>query len=246
MLSIHESRPHLEEAWIVFHAQVAAKLRPLKSGEKGEVCLIPTSIAVRTIVEELESEPQFDKLVEALKQVVEKQGFHTSKNLDTWKGAVKTALRRSGYYLDPFNPSHLTGQRLVQIFEGRGAKYTHLSPLQFLHLPWGTAPIVCKSFEIRKFTQEELDALLQTEITRNFYTGSMADTELLSRYWFLIMSESYASRPLGKIPAEEMADSRHICPQYTQFPQIESALYRIALCDWRPWHKQLSGGKRHR
>jgi len=185
------------------------------------------------LVDRIEESKEFLDLVVATEK--EYSGPLSGRNPSRWISHVQTFLRLSGFYLDSFEELQWSQENMVdkyeKAFRPNSDTLTHLIPLEFFSfygdcLDW-------RSFQIRRFSCEEIDSLLMNPAKKVFYKEAYVNSEKLSQWWLLSVQEIKPRKDLGKI----MIEGYPVPPRvsYSQHPAaVESALKLLALYDWRP------------
>ena len=107
---------------------------------------------------------------------------------------------------------------------------THLAPLKYVTFA-GTGCIDCGSFQIRKFTKEELDSLLRNEARRIFFQWACVDTEELQDWLFAVVEERLPIQVRGSV---QLRFDLGFKPRFSSYPApVERVLVTLALYDWR-------------
>jgi len=146
-------------------------------------------------VERLEQTTEFKSLVGAADQEVSKADF--GKKLSGFSAfLLRTFLRLSGTYGEHL-PSelfaiaegeHLTlARRFRQEVTAAKQKSIYLAPIELVSFERDVMNF--KSFEIRRFTETELDDILKQRVCRLFYPWATVDTSELASYWFLVCED---------------------------------------------------------
>jgi hypothetical protein len=98
-----------------------------------------------------------------------------------------------------------------------------------------------KSFAIRRFSREELAAILQSGINQTFYPHAQLDTATLKDYSFIYVQEEIEESPFVLNHPMEMSEP--LKRKFTEFPKpVEAALRILALYDWKSWMMDCSQG----
>jgi hypothetical protein len=191
-------------------------------------------VEIAATVEELEESSEFGALVRATQETF-RGAFHNAKSENRWKWSVQTFFRRSGFY------THTDGisfdqEKLFAVyceaFGRRESNVRYLAPLELVE--FAKTRINCASFEIRRFSNTELDEFLQTGVNRVFYRYAVADTSRLSDYWFLVVHEAEKTHPISTRITVDLSGIGSVFPSYSLPPApVERALRVLALFDWQ-------------
>lgn len=199
-------------------------------------------------VERLESQPAFRELVEATRDAYRDDGHDSSLFYGGWESAIGNFFRRSGYYLDCAEEGKIPDyeklfQQYCRAFMAREVKATYLVPLEGVHLmePSGKdlTPrrhlIEYNDFVIRRFSRDELEHLSGNRVSRVFYPYAVWDTQKLSCYLYMVISNSKPISGIGKIILDFSGlykIKRRPAPDW--LAPFQMALYRLVLYDWLP------------
>lgn len=236
----------LKDKFCAYIVSFQAKLRR-KSGEspgKGPLKLHPTrALELQTAIAEAESKAEFQTLTKETRSLF--LGDFHRKNESAWKGAVKNFFRRSGYYLDVSEgktPDEETlFARYCDAFQKRERQVTYLALLEFVC--FSKESMDFGSFQVRRFTSDELEAILQRRMSSVFYPQAATDIKRLQDYWFIHLTESTPTPRLGRISVDtSQSRIEWASVEYSQYPKVvESALQVLTLFDWQAdWWKKSS------
>jgi hypothetical protein len=228
----------LTTAWRRYDAIVFDRLkglqRPAKS--KGTIRLYRNvNRLLFEAVEDLEKSGEFSQLLQAIQSEEIAKGFHKKSHRSFWEHALTNVLRRSGYYLDRARdekdlPDSLQS-KIMSHFDKREEVITFLAPMEYVCLKINE--LHCETFDIKKFTEAELDQYFEISLCEVFYPWAVVDTATLSGYWFIVMTERRPINPLGRIDAN-LGEVGKVRARYSPFPEIERAIHALALANWQP------------
>ncbi len=228
---------NLEEVWERYASLVKKQLGrlPLEETPKGTLRLVRNRITeVRETIDRLEKSREFSSLVQTVRSTVMAAGYHKG-NLSFWEHAIRSALRRSGFYFRLANAHHVSSKamlrRLVGLFERKERNITYLAPMEYA--TFSANRISGETFEIRTYSNAELDSLLDVSVDQLFYPWAVIDTSFLSSYWFIVVKEKKPIPPLGTFNLD-LASVGKVSINYSPYPPLERAIQRLALLDWQP------------
>jgi len=218
---------------------------------------------LRTLVLKLEQENSFGKLVEETMSEfgiddasfletfpllydtlskyidVEDLGLESLALFESPEEVVKIAISnffcRSGCYFNIFRKSIPDTDKLFEeycnAFKKKEIKKKYLIPLG--NVGFSRPSMNFGEFEIKKFSLQELDTILQNNINKVFYQYASVNLERLIRFWYV-----YAERtvnPLEGLGWESLESGKQEFSyhSYGVHPKsLESVLQNIALFDW--------------
>ncbi len=148
----------------------------------GELCLVHgASASLSQLVSTLESADEFAELCQAIRQ-----SGATGFGAHGWNHAIGNWFRRSGLCQriaagEPLPDAHILFENLRSELSRTEHVVTHLALIEYVsfhqkRLDFGR-------YEIVRFTPNELEALLQSEIRAAFYPWSVVPTSGLSNYF---------------------------------------------------------------
>lgn len=188
---------------------------------------------LRSLVEDLESQTEFNNLINETALNFSKEPYKShSLEYICWRQNVETFFRRSGFYLSAYK-GEIQGNAIrqyVEAFEQDTGLKRYLVPLEFVD--FGGDQIDFGSFRIVQLYQDDLEALLQTEINHLFFPYAYADLSKLAGLWFLEVVETADAWKPGSCGLIEMRGPE-VGLTFTDFPpKVEYALKLLALYDW--------------
>jgi hypothetical protein len=146
--------------------------------------------------------------------------------------AISNFFRRSGCYFNIFRKRIPDTDRLFEeycsAFRKKEIKKKYLIPLG--NVEFSRPSMNFGEFEIKKFSLEELDTILQNNINRVFYQYASVNLERLIHFWYV-----YAERAVNPLEllGEEFREQEFSYHSYGVHPKsLESVLQNIALFDW--------------
>ena len=233
----------LREAFLNFIEAAQAKLQALrKQAEEQVLGKSISEIALPWIVEELESEQEFDRLVAETRSAFSGDR-HRKSTEELWRRAVHNYFCRSGYYLslvsgESASPDEFFSNYCFSLTEPK-VQTTYLSPLEFVN--FAESSMDFGTFQIKRFSIQELQALLQNRVNSIFYPWAAISSDslkLLSQYWFIQTTEPAEPSQIGVFRVQSSSSttllfSGYAEREYTGFPPaVESALRQLCLFDW--------------
>jgi len=150
---------------------------------------------MNTEVERLEQTTEFKSLVGAADQEFSKADFG-EKFSGSWVFLLHTFLRLSGTYeghlsSEPFATAEgehlILTRRFRQEVTATKHKSIYLAPIEFVSFERDVMNF--ERFEIRRFTETELDDILKQRVCGLFYPWATVDTSELASYWFLVCED---------------------------------------------------------
>jgi hypothetical protein len=232
----------LVDVWNRYQDKVQRDLCQLAGDirNKGPLRLVGNkSLHLKTLVDDLESGPEFDSLVTEVRSASLPDGYHGGNEF-FWKVALKNFLRRSRFYNDLGEGKCIVQAemltRLSDAFHKRTTQVTFLAPMEYVC--FGCDSMEIRHFTIRQFKKDQLGDLLQNSVNEVFYPWAHVDTDQLARYWFIVVPDTKPTQALGKF-GFALGDIGKVNIQFTKYPVIELALRELALVDWEAdWLKQ--------
>ena len=138
---------------------------------------------LRSIVEKLESSPNFKKQL----------------SFDEPRSAVENFFKRSHFYTDTYDNKKPKQEDLFELFwcqlPTRKVRTTRLRLMNGVYFE--SKALDFDLFRIHKFTKQELDALIDRQTRDAFYPYAKLDTDFVSQFWF-ILEETVAEHNLEK------------------------------------------------
>lgn len=231
---------NLNRAWDKFSALASKRLCKVGCpvSQKGELRLIRNrNREILDAVSTLEESEEFNLLATELRSTTPSDSNrHIHIHLSFWKQPLRNFLRRSGYYLQLANreeqQTNVTLQKLLAAFDNQDENITYLAPMELISLQ--TEEISCSTFKIQRFSQSELDNLLDTRLNEVLYPASVYDTEFLANYWFLVVKDRRKPTQLFDVLNMPWPSFGEVNLKYAPYPSLEKALRRLVFYDWRP------------
>ncbi len=142
---------------------------------------------LRHLVEEIETSDKFGELVKET-LIAFPPGDPADKEPTYRAGEIGNFFRRSRCYILIYSGQRIdlraTLEALTNHFGNKQIQIRYLVPLRFLGI-YGYDFIDFSRFQIRKFSEEELDEILQTEVNKTFYQSNFIDVKQIRDYWFI-------------------------------------------------------------
>jgi hypothetical protein len=197
---------------------------------------------LRGVVEDLETGAEFKELVAEVRLAFSADEYH-GRDEALWAFALRTFLRRSGYYLDLSEGKTLAHEdvirRLADACRRQSKQVTYLAPMEYLYL--GCDLMTFKRFMIRRFQKAELEGMLQQSVNEVFYPWAyVRDVGKLTWYSMIVVSEAEPMDRVASLGAG-LAELGKITLRYTRYPGIASALQHLTLVDWEAPRAQGPG-----
>src|SRR6266404_9030810 len=197
----------LEQAFIAYMNLAKAKLRPrsVRPPSQQTIQLLETrSMELRRLVDEIENSPQFSGLVEATAAAFprESEVHHLRGGLEVpvQRSDIENFFRRSRCYLSIHSgkeiDTHNSLRDLIAEFRKEEIRVRYLVPLRYVQ--FNTELLEFNGFQIRRFSVEELNEILQNDVRDVFYQWHTVDASEIEEYWFIdflevIESASYST-----------------------------------------------------
>lgn len=213
-------------------AQREFQKRREKSDIQGRVrLLLDEEELLRRAVKSLEESQDFSELAKATAQDYHEDEFETRIS-GKWEMHAQAYFRLSGLYLSLSKGQAPPLSEVIEhyraAFQAESHIVTHLAPLEFVG--FSEDVIDCGGFQIRRFTREELDAILKNPVKKIFYERAYIDSKEIEDYWFLHVKEKVPAKEPGRTIV--VLDAR-VTSSYSQYPQaVQAALTRLALYNW--------------
>jgi hypothetical protein len=157
-----------------------------------------------------------------------------------WRHAVGNVLRRSGFYMNIFeeklNDPSEEFERYMQVFKRPERKISYLALLEYVSFEQNN--IDCGHFQIKRFSRDELDAVLGNSINEIFYPWAVVDLDQITDYWFIYIEETVSATEIGYINLDfDLSDDDRYCVKMRYTPRpfpalLESIIKLLALFDW--------------
>lgn len=196
-------------------------------------------------VKELEKSSEFDLLVEETLNLY--SGNYHSKNKSAWEQTVKDFFRRSGYYYNFFDGSNINidvlFRKYCESFKQRKTEVIYLAPLEFVDFKPDNLVMDFGTFQIRKFSKNELEIIFQNQINEIFYPGAVIDLDLMQNYWYIYFTQEEEITKIGYINLVlDFNSLEKVKSKYTNFPQaLEQKLRILSLYHWQAdWWKKYN------
>ncbi len=194
-------------------------------------------------VKELDKSSEFDFLVEETSNLY--SGDYHGKNKSAWEQAVKNFFRRSGYYIDLFEDKNIDNDDLFrkyyESFKQHKTEIIYLAPLEFVDFKPDNLVMDFGTFQIRKFSKNELEIIFQNQINEIFYPGAVIDLDLMQNYWYIYFTQEEEITKIGYINLGlDFNSLEKVKSKYTNFPQaLEQKLRILSLYHWQAdWWKK--------
>lgn len=209
-----------------------------------------TEIDLKSQVNELETNQLFHNLIIETRYTF--SGFQHKKDRGNiidiykgeWKNRVRNFFRRSNIYYDICLRNNIDIDVLfntyIDAFQRTEINEFYLAPLEYVNFAKDSMEF--GQFQIKKFTINDLNDILQNRINKIFYPSAFIDAEQIEEYWFLCASKSIPAPKIGVIYLEqaEGMDICHVDIEYANYPEeIMPFLKSLSLFDWgADWLKE--------
>ena len=156
--------------------------------------------------------------------------------------AITSFFCRSGVYRSHFSGESISPIAVSDSLQSALSATTHrvkyLAPLELVS--FGAEIVDCGSYQIRTFSRQQLDDLLENDVRSDFYQRLRIDTAALEPYWFIVV-EGTEPHPLCADYSLEQDLSPSWPVEFSPYPQVlDKALRRFALFSWK-WRGGLGG-----
>lgn len=158
-----------------------------------------------------------------------------------WMMAISNFFRRSGYYFSfcegkTANSDNLF-ERYKSAFNKDKIEITYLVPLE--NVRFVGSPLDFGDFQIKQFSEEELEAILQNRLNECFYQWAVADIQSLKDYWFICIKENISTTDMiSFIDFKDVASQR-----FTDYSQkVQYAIQILSIYNWGYKGKNSSNG----
>ena len=193
------------------------------------------------VIEKLEGRGEFLQLVIETRAAF-RDRYHTSD--DYWaREAVKHFFRRSDFYLGIFEGKSINTEgifeKYVAAFQDDRIQVTYLTLLEGVRFTSSTSCMNFNTFQIRRFSAEELADMAGNQVNQIFYPWAVIDAKRLHDYWLLsITRPEPRSHPLRTLDPLDWTMIDWVKPEYQsaieEF-QFGSPRQILALFAWEDW-----------
>jgi len=198
--------------------------------------LIRREELTRHVVESLESSNEYKELISAVRSLSDADKKAPDRPVfDTTDRDVGTYLRKSGFYLglaagESPQPDGIASGLRSAFTESSTYTAHFYAPLGYTYLE--TPVLRCPGFEIRQYSHQELDELLNSDIVRTFNPKAEIDVSDLVEHNILHCWAELASPPqLSKDFLEEIGQPQTLS---SVADPLHNPLRLIALLNWLP------------
>jgi hypothetical protein len=201
---------------------------------RGQLRLVPNPDGkIRDTVDRLERSQQFEQLVATTQQSFSPTDHSTKW---WWTESIQNFFRRSGFYLlaadDQAPPVDEFFAKYVTAFSTKERHVTHIAPIE--HVEFARENLDFGLFTIRRFSRNQLAALLETSVNRVFYPWAISDVRPLDDYWFVSLEKTLPRTQPGVIVfGVNLSEIDKVTPTYTAFPELEKALLPLVSYPWQ-------------
>ena len=196
---------------------------------------------LRRLVEGIETSPEFGEFVKqtlnALPDVPRGKPQYTNDSSIAERGKeIGHFFRRSRCYTSLYSGKDIdtetTFRDLITEFRKKEFQVRRLIPLS--QVGFSEEQIQFKGFEIRRFSPEELNEIVQNDVMEVFYDWITIDVSEIEGYWFIDLVRLETSRPGWRTVSVDDLD--FIAPVREEFgalpKEIASVLEPLILYDW--------------
>ena len=193
------------------------------------------------VVERLEREGDFYQLMTETRAEFPDQ-YHTYD--DYWaREAVQNFFRRSGFYLDAFTGKDINVEgaleRYVTAFQDDKTEVTCLTLLEGVEFTSSVSSLNFNTFQIRRFSAEELAGIVGNRINQIFYPQAVIDIKRLQDYWFLSTTHPQPrSHPIRTLDTLDWSRVGQIDPYYQSGAEelrFGSPNQILTIFAWEEW-----------
>src|SRR5262249_41253764 len=248
-MGLEENKDEIHKAFIVYVELVSdaltrpASLKESMVDDSIRLAYIDPGLRLRSLVEKLEASEEFDNLRSAIDRAVDSGARKIPSTgiryYSIYSLSLPNFFRRSHFYSDASEGLKANPE---EVFESFWASLVHrkvrTARLRLLDRVWFTSKTLDFGiFRIQKFTKDELDELIDSEIREVFYRETRLNTEFVSQYWFIV-EENLTEHGLaikGKIPWAPLAVQRNLPDRVIQL---------LSLYEWTPdWVREDFDGE---
>jgi hypothetical protein len=187
---------------------------------------------IRESVAALEATEEFDELATATRSAFHPRPSRSDHSI--WVNAVGNFFRRSGFYLNAAAGKAIADKMSFTdysaAFGASTRNVTYLAPIE--HVEFARATLDLGSFQIRRFTTDELARLLEVDTNRVFYQWALSDVGVLDDYWYVTLTKTVERKDPGHIPIN-LADIDKVSPAFARFPELSEALLPLICFPWQ-------------
>ena len=233
----------LEQAFNAYLNLAKSELRPQAKPQSQRIQLLETrSMELRRLVEGIETSPEFGEFVKqtlnALPDVpCGKPQYTTDSSVTDRAKELGHFFRRSRCYTSLYSEKDIdtetTFRDLITEFRKKEFQVRRLIPLS--QVGFSVEQIQFKGFEIRRFSAEELNEIVQNDVMEVFYDWITIDVSEIEGYWFIDLVRLETSRPGWRTLSVDDLD--FIAPVREEFgalpKEIASVLEPGTFSKWR-------------
>ncbi len=232
--------------------------RPKEDISDGMLRLIKSvtidSIELNSIVSRVEENPAFQRLIEATAiSFSEYKNHHfyiysgivkilkkpvpVYNNQLFWFTIISNFFRRSECYFRLYDREKINRNQFFKDYcdalKKNNVEFVYLVPLEGVQ--FDVSIIDFGDFKIQRFTENELNIILQNHIGGVFYYWAFADTRSLKKYWFIYVKESIPLAEVGSLHSDMRDDLlKQRFAGYSQ--KVQSALQVLSIYNWGKPH----------
>lgn len=213
---------------------VENKVQHIEKRTKGTLTLFRRNIDYEVI--QLEKGDEFKKLISE-SQKLESPFVESSwyKDISVWQNAIKNFFRRSGVYLNLFKGKCIDFDDIAKNYENafdkKETKVKYLAPIEYVY--FSKEIFNFKTFMIKRFSENELNQILNQEVNEYFYSFATIDTKMMNNYWFIQIDDiELFSKDNDILDFNEIDIVKF---KHTDYPnKLELVLKKLSLFNWAP------------
>ena len=216
---------------------VENNVQNIEKRTKGTLTLFRRNIAYEVI--QLEKSDEFKQLISESQKLespfVESSWYKDISLFTVWQNAIKNFFRRSGIYLNLFNGKRIDFDDITKNYENafdkKETKVIYLAPIEYVY--FSKEILNFKTFMIKRFSEKELNEIINQEVNEYFYSFATIDTKMMKNYWFIQIDdiESF-SKDNNMLDFNEIDIVKF---EHTDYPnKLELVLKKLSLFSWAP------------
>lgn len=210
-----------------------------------------TDIEIKLLFDQLETNQLFKNLITETRHSFSEYNVEKDKSANVidiymgeWSRKVKNFFRRSNIYFDIYTRGEIDIESAFNkynyAFNRKEINESYFAPLEYIN--FADESIEFDQFQIKIFTVNELNNILQNRINKIFYPSAFIDVEQIKDYWFLCVKKSIPAPKMGVIHLEQ-AEGMNVCHvdiEYANYPEaILPFIKSLSLFDWgSDWLKE--------
>ena len=145
---------------------------------------------------------------------------------------IQMYLRLSRAYQEIFAGEPISAEDIWSDFSmalsRRERTVTYIAPIAYVNFV-SSGPVDCGSFQLRRFSQVELDSLLRNDVKKVFFPWAYVDTEEVQSFWCASAKQTMPIDP----SVIKLTFDLGFKPTFSRYPApVEEVLRQLALYDW--------------